>query len=278
MIAAMAGFAAEDAVLKGVAGSLPVSTVLIWFGMGGAAIFAVLARARREHLVPARAAMRLWLRAAFEIAGRLFYTLAFVLTPLSSATAILQAAPIVVVAGASLIWGERIGWRRGCAIAAGLLGVLIVLRPWQEGVTALSWLAVLGMIGFAGRDLATRASAPAVGTMALGVWGFAAIIAAGLGLAVFEGTWPPLPGAREAGVLALASLIGVVAYGCLTRAMATGEVSAVTPFRYSRLLFGILLGVAVFGERPDAAVYLGSAVIVLSGLFIFARTPPQPPR
>ena len=82
MIAAMALFAIEDALLKAAAATLPVSQVLVLFGAGGAFIFAALARRQGTPLVPKEVTSRpMWVRAVFEVFGRLFYTLAFVLTP-----------------------------------------------------------------------------------------------------------------------------------------------------------------------------------------------------
>ena len=272
MIAAMAGFAVEDMLLKSAAQTLPVSLVMIIFGAGGMIGFALIAAFRGEALFPPAARHpAIPIRALFEVTGRLFYTLAIAFTPLSSSTTILQAAPIVVVAGAALIFGERVGWRRWCAIVIGMLGVLIVLRPGADSFTPASLLAVLGMLGFAGRDLATRAAPSGVGTNALGVYGFAAIVVAGAGYGWGTGAPVVIPSVYASLMLVAAILFGVGAYSALTLAMRTGDVSAVTPFRYTRLVFGVLLGVLVFGERPDLYMIVGSAVVVASGLFILAR-------
>ena len=271
MVAAMAGFAVEDMFLKAAAQSVPVAQVMVIFGAGGAICFAALAILRGEPFLPRAGTATLWVRAAFELTGRLFYTLAIALTPLSSASAILQATPIVVVAGAAIVFGEKVGWRRWSAILIGLAGVLVILRPGAEAFSPLSILAVLGMLGFAGRDLATRAAAPSVGWAVLGVYGFLAIVVAGVLYGAWNGTTPTTPNLTAASQLGAAILFGVGAYTALTMAMRTGEVSAVTPFRYSRLLFGVGLGVLVFGETPDAGVLVGSAIIVASGLYILAR-------
>lgn len=272
MVAAMAGFALEDMFLKGAAQVLPVGELMAFFGLGGVLIFALAARLRSETVFAPQAFGRtMMIRNGFEVGGRLFYTLAIALTPLSSATAILQATPIVVVAGAALFFGETVGWRRWTAILVGLFGVLIILRPGADSFTILSLLAVLGMLGFAGRDLATRAAPPALGIAALGVFGFTAIFLAGVAFSLWDGSPWVLPSGAVALKLVLATIFGVMGYASLTRAMRTGEISSVTPFRYSRLIFGIGLGILVFGERPDAATYIGSAIVVLSGLYILAR-------
>ena len=272
MIAAMALFAIEDTLLKAAAETLPISQILVLFGAGGALIFAALARRQDSPLVPKEISSRpMLIRAVFEIFGRLFYTLAFVLTPLSSTTVILQATPLVVVAAAATLFGETVGWRRWAAIFLGLLGVVVIIQPGGDSFTPLSILAVLGMLGFAGRDLASRAAPASLSTAILGLYGFFALIAAGGIYAIYEDK-AFVSVTLEAGILmALACAIGVAAYGALMKAMRTGEVSAVTPFRYSRLLFGLALGVLVFGEALTSDMILGSLLIVASGLFILWR-------
>jgi drug/metabolite transporter (DMT)-like permease len=272
MVAAMAGFAVEDMFLKSVAQELPVGQILMLFGTGGMIGFAVLAARRGERILhPAILSPVLLTRCAFEVAGRLFYTLAIAFTPLSSASAILQATPLVVVMGAALIFGEKVGWRRWTAIALGFAGVLVILRPGVEGFTALSLLAVLGTLGFAGRDLATRAAPPVLSNLQLGIYGFAMMVPTGAALLAFSGG-AALPSPLATGWLVAATVIGVAAYYSLTVAMRTGEVSVVTPFRYTRLIFALVLGILVFDERPDAITLLGSAIIVASGLYTLLRS------
>jgi len=271
-VAAMAGFAVEDMFLKRAAATVPVGQILMIFGAGGMIAFALMVLRRGERVLhPAILTLAILLRCGFEVAGRLFYTLAIALTPLSSASAILQATPLVVVGGAALIFGERVGWRRWLAILAGFAGVLIILRPGLEGFSALSLLAVAGMLGFAGRDLATRAAPPVLSNLQLGVYGFAMMVPTGAVLLALSGG-AVLPGPGALRDLAAATVIGVGAYYALTAAMRTGEVSVVTPFRYTRLVFALVLGVLVFAERPDAATLAGSAVIVASGLYTLIRS------
>jgi drug/metabolite transporter (DMT)-like permease len=272
MIAAMALFAIEDALLKAAAETLPVSQVLVLFGAGGALIFAALARRQGTPLVPKEVKSRpMLIRAVFEVFGRLFYTLAFVLTPLSSTTVILQATPLVVVGAAATLFGERVDWRRWGAIFLGLVGVVVIIQPGGDSFTPLSILAVLGMLGFAGRDLASRAAPASLGTNILGLYGFFALIAAGALFAIYEDEAFVTVGISTGLIMAAACGVGVIAYTALMRAMRTGEVSAVTPFRYSRLLFGLGLGVFVFGESLTAPMIWGSLLIVASGLFILWR-------
>ena len=270
MIAAMAAFAVEDAFIKLATRQIPVGQVLLFFGAGGVALFAWLARRSGATLLDRQTLSRVMLiRALCEFVGRLFYVLAIALTPLSSTTAILQATPLIVVLGATVFFGEKVGWKRWCAIAVGLLGVVIVLRPAADDFSALSLFAVLGTLGFAGRDLASRAAPPSISTQILGLYGFMTLIAAGAVYSLWEGklfVWPSL--SHLFGLIA-AVATGVFAYTALMKAMRSGAIATVTPFRYTRLLFGLSLGIGLFGERLDAVMVLGCAVVISAGLFIW---------
>lgn len=272
MVTAMAAFAVEDVFVKAASAKLPVAQILIIFGLGGAFIFACLAIVKRERLFSAAVvSVPMRFRVLFEILGRLFYVLAVTLTPLSSATVILQATPIVVVAGAALIFREKVGPRRWAAIFIGLVGVVVIIRPGSDSFSMLSILAILGMLGLAGRDLASRAAPSSLSTSILGLYGFLAVVLAGALFSVWEAV-PFIYLEVETSLYLMAAVIsGVVAYSSLMKAMRTGEISAVTPFRYSRLLFGITFGVLLFDEQLDISMLIGCGLIVVSGLFILWR-------
>lgn len=271
MVASMAGFAVEDAFLKSASTAIPVGEAMVLMGLAGMLVFGALAMRAGEPVFPASLVSRtMAVRSGFEVVGRLFYALAIALTPISVASAILQATPLVVVLGAALVFGERVGGQRWLVIAVGFAGVLVILRPGLAGFDALSLLAVIGLIGFAGRDLATRAAPSALSNAQLGVAGFAMLGLSGGIILGFTGGIV-LPPALVLAKVAGAAVFGILGYSALTTAMRTGEVSAVTPFRYSRLLFAMGLGVLAFGERPDAATLAGSAIIVACGLFILTQ-------
>ncbi len=271
MVAAMAGFAVEDAFLKAATQEVAVGLALVILGLAGVGVFSVVAlRAGAAPLPRSIVSRTMALRSGFEIVGRLFYALAIALTPISTASAILQATPLVVVLGAALIFGESISWRRWALIVLGFVGVLIILRPGLEGFSALSLLALVAMAGFAGRDLATRAAPLTLSNAQLGVTGFIMLALSGAIILAVTGR-VALPSPAAWGLLAGASLFGILAYAALTQAMRTGAVGSVTPFRYARLVFAVVLGVGVFGERPDAATLAGSAIIVACGVILLTK-------
>ena len=272
MTASMAGFAAEDAFLKAASQSIPVGEAILIMGLIGIAVFSAIAmRAGNPPIPRAMFTGTMALRSGFEITGRLFYALAIALTPISLASAILQATPLVVVLGAAVIFGETVGLKRWLLIVLGFIGVLIILRPGLGGFSALSLLALVAMLGFAGRDLATRAAPPALSNAQLGVTGFIMLTLSGVIITAVTGK-AVLPNPPTLGLIAGAATFGIAAYAALTTAMRCGEIAVVTPFRYTRLLFAMILGVTVFGERPDAATLTGAAIIVACGVIILGQT------
>ncbi len=270
MTASMAGFAVEDVFVKAAAKGLPLGQVLLTIGLLGMLTFAAMAaRAGEALLPPAFLSRPMLVRCGFEVTGRLFYGLAITLTALSTTSAILQATPLVVVAGAALVFGERVTPQRWLAVLVGFVGVLVILRPGAD-FSALSLLAVVGLLGFAGRDLATRAAPKGLSNRQLGALGFAMLAAAGAILLVVTGG-AKVPSGLGLLYLAGGTVFGVSGYHALTYAMRIGEVSAVTPFRYTRLIFALVLAMALFGERPDLATWVGAALVVGSGIFALRR-------
>ena len=265
----MAAFAIEDGFLKTVTKQLPVGQVLMMFGAAGLCVFALMARRAGAAILQTQVLTKNMLfRAVFEFFGRLFYILAIALTPMSSATAILQSGPLFVVLGAHIFLREKVDAKTWLAIFGGLLGVMIILRPSAEDFSPISLLAVVGTLGFVGRDLFTRTAPPTLTKEVLGFYGFTNMMIAGACFAVWDGKpFVPLQ-AQQLLMLGAALMAGVFAYTALMIAMRTGSIGVVTPYRYSRLLFGIFIGVAVFDEQLDAPMLLGCAVVMGAGLFI----------
>jgi len=272
MITSMAFFAVEDSLIKFVTSTIPIGQILIMFGSGGALVFLLVAHFKNEKIMLRdMLLLPMYVRALFEIIGRLFYVLAISLIPLSTATVIIQATPIVVVAGAAIIFGEKVGWRRWTAILLGLFGVIVIIQPTAESFSFLSVLALIGMIGFAGRDLASRAAPENLSVFILGLHGFIALAFSGLIYTIWDDANFVMIDIDTIGFMVGAVVFGVAAYSCLMKAMRTGEVSAVTPFRYTRLIFGVSLGVCFFNESLNYSTVLGTILIVISGLFILSR-------
>ena len=272
MVLAMLGFAIEDAFIKMMGNALPVGQILVMLGIGGSAVFALVVLAQKRALFERdMLAAPVLTRAIGEIIGTMCFISAIVFTPLSTASAILQATPLVVTLGAALFLGEAVGWRRWAAILVGFIGVLMIIRPGMSGFSPLSLFAVGGVLGLALRDISTRKVSKSLSSMQLSFLGFLVLIPAGFMLLGITGkSLAPLD-ARLWLLITASIAIGVFAYYGIVAAMRVGEVSFVTPFRYSRLIFAMIIGISFFGERPDTLTILGGIVIVASGIYTVLR-------
>lgn len=151
MSLAMAGFAIEDMFIKLLAGTLPIGQVLLFLGLGGALVFGTITYRRGEQVIsPALLTRAVIIRNLCELVGTVGFVLSFVLASLSTASAILQATPLVVTIGAVLFLGEKVGWRRWTAIGVGFGGVMLIVRPGMAGFEPASLFAVVGVLGLAG--------------------------------------------------------------------------------------------------------------------------------
>lgn len=271
MTLAMLGFALADTFIKLTLDALPVGQVIAFFGFGGAVIFGLWAKAMGDQLFNTRLfTPAFWIRLVAEVVGTLCFVIALSRIDLSLLSAIIQANPLLVTLGAALFLGASVGWRRWLAIGIGLIGVLIIVRPGMAGFDINSLWAVGATFGLVGRDLATRAIPKEASNLLLAAWGFVAAGVAGLVILAFSGG-AAMPEGSMWVFLAGALAFALVAYYAVTAAMRVGEIPVVTPFRYTRLVFALILAFLVFGERPDLWTLVGAAIVIATGLFTLWR-------
>lgn len=271
MAAAMASFTVNDTITKAVSAEMNIGQILLVRGAFAIVLIAALA-IHRKALRPLRTLLigPVALRVIGEIGGTLTYMAAIAQIPLANASAIFQALPLVITLGAALVFGEPVGWRRWLAIAAGFIGVIVIVRPGAEGFSQAALLA-LASVGFcAVRDLATRVIPKELPTVFITLLTTVTVSTSGALVLVPLGGWTP-PSGHALGLLALAAILILIGYQCIIVSLRTGDISAVAPFRYMALIWAMLLGYLVFGHRPDGAMLAGAAIIVLSGLYAFYR-------
>lgn len=271
MVLAMGFFSLGDMTIKWAAEAMPLGQVLLLLGTGGGLVFAAMTRLQRHQVLTRDFLHRgVILRNGAEIAGTFCIFTALARTDLSLTAAILQATPLAVTFGAATLLGEQVGWRRWTATLVGFAGVLIIMRPGLAGFDPNSLWAFAAMIGLALRDLATRLVPPDMPTMRISTYGMSMLAPTGAVLLMSGQNWVPMSSANW-GLMALMVTVGVLGYHAITAAMRVGEVSAVSPFRYSRMVFALALAVFVFGERPDAWTLIGTSIAVGAGLYSFLR-------
>lgn len=272
MTGGMVGFTFEDMFIKMLTGTLPVGQVLILIAAGSATIFLGLSLLLR-HRPFARAAWRpvFLIRAGCEAVAALCFVTALASVDLSVAAAVFQALPLVITMGAALFLGEQVGWRRWTAISLGFVGVLLIIRPGMAGFEPRVLLVLISVLAVAARDLLTRRIDVTVPSTVVSFQGFAAVIPAAMVLLALSPQQATLPDPAEWWKAAGGVTFGAVGYYAVVASMRLADVGALMPFRYSRLVFSMLVGVVVFHERPDAITLSGAALIIATGLYTFLR-------
>lgn len=261
-------FALNDAMGKWLVASFSVGQVLLVRSVGAFFVLGpMIARQPAGSLVrlekPFLQVLRVLL-AAFETA--LFYA-SVVLLPLADVMSFYMAGPIYVAALSHFLLGERVGWRRWAAILGGFCGVLIILDPSSS---ALSWSAIYALIGslaFAFTIILNRRLRATTDT-ALVTWQTIGTLAVGVVMTI--GAWTA-PTAIEWSALLLLGIVSCIAHLLITRALKLAPASTLAPLHYSLLLWAIVFGLIFFGDVPETRVLVGSAVVVLAGLFIVHR-------
>ena len=271
MVGSMALFSLEDFFIKLLSKTIPASQIMIILGILGSAVFFTVAVAAKQPIFSRDLLDRhVIIRTVGDLLGALFFVSAIVLTPLSSASAILQGTPLAVTAGAAIFLGETVGLRRWMAVLVGFIGIILIIKPGVADFSPLSLLAVAAVICFSARDLATRAMTNALPTITISIYAFVALALAGVLAIPFYGSFVS-PGLSECTLFILGISSGVIAYYLIVVATRYGDASLVAPFRYSRLVFAMLLSLFILGERPDLFTWIGALVIVFSGYFIALR-------
>jgi drug/metabolite transporter (DMT)-like permease len=186
--------------------------------------------------------------------------------PLGNATAINLASPLFITVFAIFFFKERVSLQRGTLILLGFAGVLMVVQPSADGFNVYAWICVLATLFHATRDTLTRAIGLHVPALLITL-STAVSVAAAAGAITLTQVWVPVSNTSFA-LLFCASLFLSITYYFLIVAMRSGEMSLVAPFRYSGLLFALLIGYIVWDEVPNMLAWLGIALLVFSGLLI----------
>ena len=283
MMLSMAGFVLNDTLMKSLSADLPMFQAIFLRGVVATLLIAGLAWYRRElwYRPSGAVAKVISLRVVGEIGATVCFITALFNMPIANATAILQVMPLAVTLGAALFLGEAVGWRRFSAIFVGFVGVMLIVRPGAEGFTIYSVYALAAVVFLVLRDLTTRRLPAGVPSMFVAVISAIAItIMAGLMTATTV-AWAPVTPMHIA-TLALAAVFVLMGYLFGIMTMRVGDIGFISPFRYTILIWAILLGIVVFGDIPDAMTLLGSTIVVLTGLYTFYRerrlaaaTPPR---
>jgi drug/metabolite transporter (DMT)-like permease len=263
MSVAMAAFTVNDACMKAVTQALPLYQAILLRGLLCTLALILIAARMGGLRISVEPGDRKWLilRTVGEVGGTLTFLTALRHMPLANLSAVTLAAAVFL--------HEPIGWRRLLAIAVGLAGVLLIVRPGAEGFDrwAVVGLASVGCVVL--RDLATRRMSSAMPSVTVAVAASLSVTVTAAVLVPTEGWGAVAP--RAAFLLGLAAACLIAGYLMIVEAMRVGDIGHVAPFRYVALVVAIGLGWAAFGQLPDGLTLLGAAIVVLTGIYSFHR-------
>lgn len=270
MLLAMASFAIGDSILKFISTEMPLGQILFTRGLFAIAILYLIAR-KLGALRPFSAVLKtpFLLRVLGEVCATYFFFTALFQIPLANAAAIMQALPLTVTLAAAYFLGEEIGWRRISAILVGFIGVILIIQPGLEGFNIFSLYCLMAVLACTLRDVATRRlnhDTPTIFVTLVTV----IVVATGGGLLGLTEDWVPTTLYRTS-ILGIASLFLITGFIGIISSMRVGEVAIVTPFRYSVLIFAILIGLIFFNEVPNYLTIIGSIIVVGSGIYTLYR-------
>ena len=264
-VLAMLGFASMDTITKWMVADYPIGQMM-WVRY---AIFCLFAWAvvRRRGLRAAARSARPGLqfgRALLAVIESAVFVFAFRYLPLADTHAVAATSPLIVIALGVLFLGEKAGPARWAAVAAGFVGVLLIVRP---GFRELDWALLLPLAGailWGAYQILIRLCSRTDTPDTTLVW--SAFVAFGVTTLIgpWQWIWPDATG--WALLIAIASL-GALAHYALIKALDYAEAGSVQPYSYTLLVFVTILGVIVFGDIPDHWTLAGAAVIVASGLY-----------
>ena len=271
MMASMACFVMNDTLFKVTDGAVPLFQLLFLRGILTTTLVIVLVR--RLGSLHFNIARRDWglisLRSAAEMGAAYFFVTALFNLPLANVTAILQVLPLTVTLGSALFFKEAVGWRRMTAILIGFIGMLLIVRPGSDGFNLYSIYALMAVLSVTVRDLATRRLSSDVPSMTV-------TLSASLTVMIFSGVaslatpWVGIS-ALNGLMIVGASVFILGGYYFSVRVMRVGDVSFIAPFRYTGLVWALILGWFVFGDWPTNLTLLGAGIVVATGLFTLYR-------
>ena len=267
MAGGMACFVANDSLVKYVSESLPAPQLIFLRGLFATALLVAISHAMRATArIHALLDRRVVIRALFDAFATMTYLTSLFHLPIANATAINMATPLFITLFAVVAFKERVGPGRWVAIAAGFTGVLLVVQPSGAAFNAYALLCLGGTLLHASRDLLTRVIDRSIPSILI-------TLSTALAVTVLAGAWSLVSEwrgvtAAQLGLLAAASVFLSGGYFLLTVAMRGGEMSLIAPFRYTALMFAVVLGYLVWGDAPNALAWAGIALLVAAGLYV----------
>ena len=273
MVLSLFTFTVSDAVTKWLTQTYPIGEIIFLrsFFIVLPVLMVVWYRNDWGSLRTVNRRMQL-LRTALVVLATVLIVASLKLLPLADFVAFLHAAPLVITALARPLLQEHVGWHRWAAVIVGFIGILIMTRPAPGVFQVAALVPIAAACATALRDIVTRRMSETETTNAMMVWPIVGLVIASAPFAPVGWVAPDLAGF---GLIAISGILVGVAHYLLIEAYRFAEVAIVAPFKYSSLVWAVLLGYLVWGHLPDAWIATGAIIVIASGLYILHRETSQ---
>lgn len=270
VLTASTAYVLHDSMAKLLTEELPSSEIILVRGaIGTAMLFAGVFLLRATRPLSVLLEPMMMVRLLGTGGATVFIILALRYLPLPTVTTVLQATPLIVTAGAALMYGDAVGWRRWAAVCTGFLGVVLIVKP-GGGFGDAGFLVLLALLCTTTRDLSTRGLPKHIPSIYVAAAGSVVSTVSGFLILPYDTAWVmPSPFAWMLMVVSAAFIF--VATTFMTVGLRTGEIAVVAPFRYVPVPLALLLGFWLWGDVPDAVAWLGITLVLGAGLYTLHR-------
>jgi drug/metabolite transporter (DMT)-like permease len=265
-------FLINDTLLKLASAELPLGQILAMRGgMVTLFLLPIVWLSGAFKYAPLLKSWHVVSRTVAEIGAAFLYLLAVFHIPIANTNAILQVVPLMITAAGAIFLGEKVGWRRWAAILVGFIGVMIVIRPGLEGFNFYAVMALASMLFITLRDMNSRMMPRAIPPLLIAIVTGFFVGLSGPGIGLFLGETWVVPSWHAIGLIAVAILFLVGGYLTAVIAMRHGDISVVAPFRYTVIIWAMIVGYLVFSDVPDLPMLIGTGIIIATGVYTFHR-------
>ena len=271
MMVCMSAFVLNDAFVRLAGNSLPLAQILFIRGLITTIVlltFAIYGGVFSSK-VSKKDKWRIFFRSIAEALTSYFFLTAVMNMPFANVTAILQILPMTVTLAAAFVFKEKVGIIRITLILAGFLGVVLIISPSTDGFNLYAIYALIAVFLITTRDLITRKISSRVPTLL-------PTVSASIGVLIFSvfllinTPFQPLNTQNSLFIL-LAAFFIIFGYYTAVLVMRSGEISFISPFRYSAILFALILGLIFFDEKPEKTAFFGIVIVMVAGIFLMLR-------
>ena len=271
MMICMSAFVLNDAFVRLAGDSLPLAQILFIRGLITTALLLAFAiyGGVFSLKVPKKDKWRIFFRSIAEALTSYFFLTAVMKMPFANVTAILQILPMTVTLAAAFVFKEKVGIIRISLIIMGFLGVVFIINPSADGFNLYAVYALVAVVLITIRDLITRKLSNEVPTLL-------PTVSASIGVLLFSMmlllNTPLQPlNAQNSLLIFLAAFFIVFGYYTAVLVMRRGEISFISPFRYTAILFALILGFIFFDEKPDITAFVGIVIVMFAGIALMMR-------